>query len=233
MTTEVLPAPTRSLPARSVAVVVLGAGRSGTSAIARGVQALGVDLGDRLRGPGGKNPTGFFEDSELLAFNKRRLKPALGIRGHTLRLIADAEWQTPELLALRRDAVELVRRRFSASPLWGYKYARTLRFLPFWLGVYRELGLDARFVMALRNPLSVGRSRTQLDAQRGRATWTGLEWLVNVVPFFRELRGHALVVVDYDALIDAPAAQLWRIAHRLELPIDAAIAQAGIADYER
>jgi hypothetical protein len=114
-----LPAPTRSLPARSVAVVVLGAGRSGTSAIARGVQALGVDLGDRLRKPGGKNPTGFFEDSDLLAFNKRRLKPALGIRGHTLRLIADAEWQTPELLALRRDAVELVRRRFSASTLWG------------------------------------------------------------------------------------------------------------------
>jgi hypothetical protein len=41
------------------AVVVLGAGRSGTSAATRGLQALGVDLGDRLRPGGGKNPTGF------------------------------------------------------------------------------------------------------------------------------------------------------------------------------
>ena len=45
-----------------IAVVVLGAGRSGTSAITRALQAIGVDLGDDLRPGGGKNPTGFFED---------------------------------------------------------------------------------------------------------------------------------------------------------------------------
>ena len=42
------------------AIVIVGVGRSGTSAITRGVQALGVELGGHLRPGGGKNPTGFF-----------------------------------------------------------------------------------------------------------------------------------------------------------------------------
>ena len=78
-------------PARSTVVPVLGAGRSGTSAITRGLAALGVDLGDRLRRPGGKNPTGFFEDNDVLAISKR-LKRALGIRGHSVRPLG-APWQ--------------------------------------------------------------------------------------------------------------------------------------------
>lgn len=227
MITEPAPGAAR---ARSIAVVVLGAGRSGTSALARGIQALGVDLGDRLRPPGGKNPTGFFEDRDLLAFNKRRLKPALGIRGHSVRLIDDAQWHTPALQALQQEAVQIVRTRFGRAPLWGYKYARTLRFLPFWLDVYRAADLDVRFVMALRNPLSVGRSRGQLNPERGRTTWTGLEWLVNVVPYFRQLRAYPLVLVDYDALMEAPAEQLARIARHLNLPADATT-PAAITEY--
>ena len=60
------------------AIVVLGAGRSGTSAITRGLQTLGVELGDQLRPGGGKNPTGFFEDESLMKINKR-LRKALGL----------------------------------------------------------------------------------------------------------------------------------------------------------
>ena len=84
-------------------VTVLGAGRSGTSAIARAVMALGVDFGDDLRPGGGKNPTGFFEDQALLALNKR-LKRALAIRGDSVRLIEPAEWESPEVRALRTEA---------------------------------------------------------------------------------------------------------------------------------
>ena len=56
---------------RSRAIFVVGAGRSGTSAITRGLQALGVELGDRLKAPTDKNPTGFFEDRDLLRIAKR------------------------------------------------------------------------------------------------------------------------------------------------------------------
>ena len=60
-------------------VTILGVGRSGTSAIARAMQAVGIELGDNLRPGSGKNPTGFFEDNDILKISKR-LKRALGVR---------------------------------------------------------------------------------------------------------------------------------------------------------
>jgi hypothetical protein len=210
-------------------VTVLGAGRSGTSAIARAVMAVGVDFGDDLRPGGGKNPTGFFEDQALLALNKR-LKRALAIRGDSVRLIEPAEWESAEVRALRAEAVELLRGRFGARPLWGYKYGRTLRLLPFWKAVYEELELDVRYVVALRNPLSVARSRAVLDPHRGVQAKSDLEWLVNVVPYFRQASERPLVVVDYDLVMAEPTAQLERMRARLGLPSSAAI-EASIAVY--
>ncbi|MBX3024832.1 hypothetical protein KF840_07965 [bacterium] len=210
-------APPVAAPGRQTVVIIVGAGRSGTSAITRGVQALGVELGDHLRPPGGKNPTGFFEDQDLLAINKR-LKRLLRVRGDSVRLIDDAEWRAPAVRALQQHAIATVRRRFGAHALWGYKYARTLRLFPFWQPVFAALALDTRFVVALRNPLSVARSRAALDPQRGTQEQSDLEWLVNVVPYFRDLRGRPLVVVDYDLVLAEPAAQLRRMGSTLELP---------------
>lgn len=203
--------------ATPICVVVLGAGRSGTSAITRALAAIGVELGDDLRPGGGKNPTGFFEDQALLELNKR-LKRALGIRGDSVRLIEPREWEAPAVRALGERAIETIRGRFGRTPVWGYKYGRTLRLLPFWRAVYEELGLDVRYVVALRNPLSVARSRAALDARRGTQEKSDLEWLVNIVPYLRQVRERPFVVVDYDLVMADPAAQLDRIAARLELP---------------
>jgi hypothetical protein len=215
--------------ARQRAVVVLGAGRSGTSAITRAVEAIGVDLGDNLRPGGGKNPTGFFEDQDLLALNKR-LKRLLEIRGDSVRLIEADEWQAPAVRALQAEAVELIRRRFGSSPVWGYKYARTLRLLPFWLEVYRELDIDLGYVVALRNPLSVARSRDKLDPRRGTQEKSDLEWIVNVVPYFRMIRGRPIVVVDYDRVMAGPVRELERMAAALALPLTDSV-HASIDEY--
>lgn len=214
---------------RQRAIVVLGAGRSGTSAITRAIDAVGVDLGDNLRPGGGKNPTGFFEDQDLLALNKR-LKRLLEIRGDSVRLIEEAEWQAPPVKALQAEAVALIRKRFGSSPVWGYKYGRTLRLLPFWLEVYRELDLDVGYVVALRNPISVARSRDKLDPRRGTQEKSDLEWVVNVVPYFRHVRERPFVVVDYDRVMAAPVKELERMAAALSLPLTDSI-HASIDEY--
>lgn len=206
--------------ARQRAVVILGAGRSGTSAVTRGVQALGVELGDRLRPGGSKNPTGFFEDQGLLKLNKR-LKRVLGIRGDSVALIEPAQWQSPAVEALRSEAVETIRRQFGQYPLWGYKYGRTLRMLPFWEDVYRALNLDVQYVVAVRNPLSVAKSRGKLDPRRGAQEKSDMEWLVNVVPYFGEVRKRPFVVVDYDKIMADSKAELERIAAALSLSVSA------------
>jgi hypothetical protein len=122
----------------------------------------------------------------------------------------------------------MIRRRFGPTPRWGYKYGRTLRLLPFWLEVFGTLGLELRYVVALRNPLSVARSRGQLDQRRGTQEKSDLEWLVNVVPYFQLVRGRNLVTVDYDLLVADPAVQLERMAERLGVALDS---RDGIREY--
>ncbi len=212
---------TRNAPTfKQGAVVVLGVGRSGTSTITRGLQALGVELGDQLKASGEKNPTGFFEDKSLLALNKR-LRRMLGIRADSVALIEPHQWQTPAVQALHQEAVETIRCRFGHYPLWGYKYGRTLRLLPFWREVFHSLDLHVCYVMIVRNPLSVARSRARLDPRRGVQEKSDLEWLVNVVPYFREVRERPFVVIDYDLLMADPVAQLERIATTLNVPVTA------------
>jgi hypothetical protein len=207
-------------PGRPRAIVVVGVGRSGTSAITRGLQALGVELGDELRRGRGKNPTGFFED-EALRHLTRRLKRALGVIGASVRPIATEEYSVPAIAVLQAEAAEALRQRLGSHRLWGFKHGRTLRFLPFWQEVFRALDLDVSYVVATRNPLSVARSRGKLDERRGVQEKSDLEWLANVVPNLRMLRGHRFVVVDYDRLMADPGAELRRIATVLELPLTA------------
>lgn len=214
---------------RQCTVVVLGAGRSGTSAITRGLQTLGVELGNQLRTGGGKNPTGFFEDEDLLALNKC-LKNLLGIRGDSVALIDSSHWQTPAVQALQQEAIRTIRQRFGGYPLWGYKYTRTLRLLPFWREVFAALALDVRYLMVIRNPLSVARSRAKLDPRRGTQEKSDLEWLVNIVPYFRDIREQPFVVVDYDNVMANPAQQLARVAAALDLP-QTASSQVALQTY--
>lgn len=202
-----------------VMVTILGVGRSGTSAIARAMQAVGVDLGDNLRPGSGKNPTGFFEDEDILGIS-RRLKRTLDVRSEHVRLLDESIYDSPVVRKIEDDFVDLIHRRFGDKPVWGYKYARTSRFLPFFERVFDRCGVEKRYVFAVRNPISVARSRKRLEPARGTQEKSDLEWLTNVVPYFRRARGTTCVFVDYDNVMADPAHELERMARGLGLPLD-------------
>ena len=204
---------------RNRAVLVVGAGRSGTSALTRGLASLGVDLGDNLKPATAKNPTGFWEDADLLRVGKA-VRAHLGLNAESVALVEDDAWQDPALEPFYAEAAEIIEERFGDTPLWGFKYAQTLRLLPFWLQVLERSGVDPSWVVASRNPLSVSRSRRKLDRLRGIQEKSDLEWLVSVVPYFQRIAHQPCVVVDFDSLMHDPAAQLLRIAQALDLPVD-------------
>lgn len=199
------------------AVFVIGAGRSGTSTLARALGALGVDLGNHFKRATRKNPTGFFEDADLLAISKA-VRSRIGVRADSVRLIEAEELRGPSMRDLQQRALEVISKRFGSSPIWGFKYGRTLRILPFWEPVLEELNVEPSFVIALRNPLSVARSRAKLDPRRGLQAASDLEWLISIVPYLRRTRPYRLAVVDYDDLMDDPVPHLTRLAGMLDLP---------------
>jgi hypothetical protein len=203
---------------RQRAVLVLGAGRSGTSIVTRAMQAVGVDLGDDFKPPSRKNPTGYFEDTALLKLSKR-LRRTLGLRPDSLRLLDDDVWTSPAVMPFYDEFSATIKQRFGDAPIWGFKYARTMRLLPFWERLFVTMDIAPSYVMPIRNPLSVARSRAKLDAHRGVQENSDLEWLVNVVPYFDIVRDRKLVVIDYDNLMENSVAQLERLAVGLGLAI--------------
>lgn len=203
------------------AVFVIGAGRSGTSTITRALQALGVDLGNHFKKASRKNPKGFFEDADLLALSKAARR-TLKLRADSVRLIDETAFDHHKLNGLQDQAIGVIQNRFGQSPIWGFKYGRTLRILPFWDRILDATNSKPAFVIALRHPLSVAKSRAKIDPRRGRQAASDLEWLVSIVPFLRRTQHHPLVVVDYDDLMDAPQQTLMQVAKDLDLPQDTA-----------
>ena len=66
--------------------------RSGTSALARGLQMLGVYLGNDFLSPQPDNPTGYWEDKNICELNERLLA-VFGLRWEDVALIDDARWR--------------------------------------------------------------------------------------------------------------------------------------------
>ncbi|MBF6571010.1 MAG: glycosyl transferase family 1 [Candidatus Binataceae bacterium] len=201
----------------SRAVLVLGMHRSGTSAIARGLLALGVYLGNDFLSPQPDNPTGYWEDRKILEINERLLA-VFGLRWEDVSLIDDARWHEPEIKALHPEAADYLRSTLMTRALWGFKDPRTIRLLPFWHSVLRELEIEERYVVMIRNPRSVAASLAQRQGME--AVTSHLLWLVHMVPGVKMIFGRQFVVTDYDLLMGEPRRELERIARRLNLALD-------------
>lgn len=199
-------------------VVVLGMHRSGTSAITRSLKTLGVDLGESLVPPvAGDNDKGFWEDVDTLAINQD-LMAALGVSWCPL---SPYEWErvpASQLSFLRQQARELLEAKLKDVDAFGIKDPRLTRLLPFWMPVFSELGADMRYLLVIRNPLSVSDS---LHRRNGFSIFRSqLLWLRHVVPSVLETHGKPRIVVSYERMMADPKGQLIRMALNLQLPFD-------------
>lgn len=139
-------------------VVVLGMHRSGTSAITRGLEVLGINLGDRLLpAESENNEKGFWEDIDITAFNVDLLA-AMGHDWHTLAPIRPDEFHSEPIASLKLRAAQLLRNKLTETDWFGVKDPRMARLMPFWQTVFNHLQLNVSYVIACRNPMNVARS---------------------------------------------------------------------------
>ena len=193
-------------------VVVLGMHRSGTSAITRGLEVLGVNLGENLYPAAIDNPKGFWEDNDFLGINEELLAH-LDYSFDRLGLI---DWQMPSTAtveSLELKAEKLVSERCKKNALWGFKDPRTARLLPFWQAVFERVGCDVRYVIATRNPISIVESLYKRSGFEGGITF--YLWLEHLIPAISGTINTKGVVVDYDQLLENPKLQLLRMAKAL------------------
>lgn len=150
-------------------VVVLGCHRSGTSAVASILDALGVNMGTRTLGAAPSNPWGHCEDKEFLGLNVRILKALAGL----WRDIPSGPYLDKLPENLLRELENLVMKK-SESTLWGWKDPRTSLLLdvykPYLFKCYPEHG-SVRFIRSHRRQQDIVRSLMQRD---GDGDWPSL-----------------------------------------------------------
>ncbi|EJL58063.1 hypothetical protein PMI09_00556 [Rhizobium sp. CF122] len=198
-------------------VVVLGMHRSGTSALTRSLQVLGVGLGDNLMpSVEGNNAKGFWEDLDLNAINIEMLR-ALKSDWHHLRPIDEVDVEKLKSEGFFARAVHLMRSKVGSTGFFGFKDPRVAMLLPFWKQIFSHCGFNVSYVLALRNPRSVAKSLESRDGFEPEKSYS--LWLGHVITSLQFSGGSRRVIVDYDRLMQSPDHELKRIAASLGLDI--------------
>ena len=202
-------------------IAVIGVQRSGTSAITRGLQVLGVDLGNfyghDIVSP--DNEKGFFEDLEISHLDVSMLN-SIGYTwdNPTLPLFDDNTKQV--LSAFYPIALNIINRRFENTVLFGFKDPLAVKLLPFWNEVFKEKRVKVSYIIVSRNPLSVIKSSIH-QRECFNIVKSSYIWLSAVVASLIYSAGYNRIIVDYDELMKDPEKQLGRMAERLNLKFDA------------
>jgi hypothetical protein len=183
-------------------VLVLGMHRSGTSALTRVLNLLGLDAGrDVLMGASESNPTGHWEVERLTSFNDRLLDEVGG------RWSAPPDTDQGALVALAEaswgdEAADLHAEAFAGTP-WVWKDPRVSLLLPFWRAVLGRDGASAPHeVVALRDPTEIAGS---LAARDDMALAYGLAlWERYTRALLGDLDGRRACFVHYERLLAEP-----------------------------
>lgn len=201
-------------------VAVLGMHRSGTSAVARGLQVMGVTLGDKLLPPmEGVNEKGFWEDMDFNALNIEMLY-ALNNDWHFLTPLQASDMEMLERNGFLQRAVKMIQEKTAGVDIFGFKDPRTVKLLPFWKKAFALSQVKPSYVITLRHPLSVCQSLKGRDGFDFEKSY--LLWIDHVLSSLVHTEGENCVVVDFDLLMQSPETELARIAEVLQLKLDAA-----------
>jgi hypothetical protein len=198
-------------------IIVMGMHRSGTSAITRGLRAVGANLGDRLLAPQEDNPKGFWEDIDLHNLHVE-LFDAIGMDWARLSPVTGDEVAELKRRGFVTQAHRILGEKLSGTGVFAVKYPRIPKIFPFWREVFAEGKYDIRYLIPVRHPLSIARSLGKRDGM-GKE-YACLLWLAHVLPAFPVPDDNVSLVTDYDHLMENPDREMGRIASRFGLDID-------------
>lgn len=188
-----------SLPRR--AVLVLGMHRSGTSALAGVINALGAAPPKSLASPNQWNPRGYFESSRVFAAHDELLAAVDSCWDDWRRL--DPRQIDAKAGPHRQAIKELLIDEFGNEPLIFIKDPRICRFVPFTLSILAELNIRPVAVLPIRNPLEVALSLQRRD--NFSLPKSIMMWLRHILDAEHYSRGLPRYFVPYEGLL-----QDWR-----------------------
>ncbi len=210
-------------------VVVIGMHRSGTSMCSNMLHMLGTDMADGIHAAPA-NAKGHWERPRLVDMNDAIFgffRRAWGSPSHVLDM--PEHWLSdPRVAEIRARAVAWLKPRVAGGKTFGFKDPRTTLLLPFWQGVFSEIGADPRYVFCVRDPAQVARSLHARDTMdRGQAEY---RWLLYNLEAIQGVGAAPVCIVPYEAWFDEPQDTAARLARHVGLPAPAPDAVLDVMD---
>lgn len=203
-------------------VFITGMHRSGTSMMARVLEALGYYLGkpEGMLPPRPSNPEGFWERLDVVRINNQILSTAR------------ASWDWPKAFpegfwergrrTYHAKLIEETRQIFSELeqyPQWAIKDPRICLTIPYW----KELAPSAKYLLCVRNPFEVASSishRHKLTENFGIQLWQAY-----YESFFQNVSDDQYLVLDYSRILEDTENEI----HRLVTWLGISSSEANIA----
>lgn len=208
-------------------IIVLGVRRSGTSAMVKGLETMGVSIVDQAEAPfNAFNKKGYWEDLHFHSLNIELTKALIPLEGRYRSTLPLSKEETDFLCeeGFLEKGMQLILSKISRlqQPL-GIKDPRFSILLPFWKRVFKASGLSVSYLIALRDPISTiasmkafGKFREENNDHDEKFFWT---WVTFLLGSLNGSEGEERILVDYGELLKDPAFQMKRIASFLKLEI--------------
>jgi hypothetical protein len=199
---------------KRLAVLVLGMHRSGTSALAGVVNALGAAAPKTLLAPRPDNPRGFFESAVLAEAHDALLSSAgshwddwrqfdLRVAGSS---VTKQHFETQKALLINE---------FGDAPMILIKDPRICRFVPFTLSILETLNISPTAILPVRHPLEVAYSlKRRNDFALPKSL---LLWLRHVLDAEYFSRGLPRYFLPYDAFLADWKYHMDRVAEKMRI----------------
>jgi len=207
---------TSEVPSRKV-VIVLGMSRSGTSLLTRGINVLGVELGENLLQSTKANPKGYWENNDIFVINEQLLE-LIGSSWHNVALTGAIDFSSHCFDSVREVALGVISNLISQYPICGFKDPRICRLLPFWQDVLSEFDVEVYYIVCLRNPVDVALSLKKSGNNFGMRK-SLLLWLTHMYCIAAFINNDQSIIIRYEDLLNSPYDQLNRIVDFLGIAI--------------
>jgi hypothetical protein len=205
-------------------IVILGMHRTGSSLLAGIVNKWGAYAGEeaQLLPPNRWNQAGYWEYRPLVVFN-HELLTSLGADA----LLPPAESEEERILELaqkpyyRDRALALIEHMAPSGQIWMWKDPRIIPLLGFW----GQIWTDVRFIVSLRDPLSIARSLASRDGMPATAALLLWQRYSHLMLRFLAKCDASRVFVNYEQVLTDPAAVCGKLVEFLQ--------RDGISEGER
>lgn len=197
---------------KQTCILIPGMHRSGTSAISGVLNILGIYHGSKLMPEASDNSKGFYENQLLYEINKTMLQEM------------GSNWQdiffTEEKLKLLNDTSkleQLLQEEFRYSQYFTIKDPRLAYLFPVYGKALKNLDINLKVILPLRNPLEVAAS---LKARNGFSEEKSmLLWLHHFLLAERFSRGYPRVFTTFDQLVEDPECVVQMIDDHLGIDL--------------